>query len=408
MFPSKSTVLSRGGPWTRWCWLLVAFALVTACARADTVTLKDGTVLDGDITAEDDSSLSIYLEFAHGTITEMRHLAKTDIATIVRLTAVQRAARQAKLDYDKIEKYQLSPSASYQLDYYNHVVRDVFHKFLASHPDSAYTSNVTTRIAQWETERDLVAAGKMKFHGQWLPAAEGARLAEHERGQQLLQQSRWLISQGRLDSAIQELEKVLSLSTQPDLVSQAKTLLASAFQQTITSLERQKQQRESDVASAQQWVDRAQQVANTAEASASQAPSSAQSLGGPKPVGSSYHALGGDSQSFVQNRTAVNAARGNLAQAQSCLDQARSQLDDTVKKLAALQSQASTVEAKWGIVAVGRNVETIKAPTAAVPSTTNKPPDVFAGAGAWVKNNWVYMAMVLFVLLYALSRLVKS
>jgi hypothetical protein len=392
----------------RRCWLLLAFLLATVCARADTVTLKDGTVLEGNITAEDDSSLSIYLEFAHGTITETRHIAKTDIDTIVRLTPEQRAAWQAKLDYDKIEKYQLSPNVSYRLDYYDQVVRDVFHKFLTDHPDSAYTSNVTTRVAQWETERDLVAAGKMKFHGQWLPAAEGARLAEHERGQQLLQQSRSLISQGRLDTAIQQLEKVLCLSTQPDLVSQAKTLLVSAFQQAVTSLGRQKQQLESDVASAQQWVDRAQQAVNTAETSANQAPSNAPSLGRPAPVGSSYHALGGDSQSFVQNRTAVNTARSNLAQAQGCLNQTKSQLDDTVKKLAELQSRASTVEAKWGIAAGGGNADTAKAQPAVAPSTTNNGPDVFAGAGAWVKNNWVYMAVVLFVLLYVLSRLLKG
>ncbi|MGD0058121.1 MAG: hypothetical protein ABSD58_01755 [Verrucomicrobiia bacterium] len=412
MFPSKSTVLTRVGSWTHWCWLLAVFALATVCARADTVTLKDGTVLEGDIRTEDDATLSIYLEFAGGTITETRQINKTDIARVVRLTPEQRAAWQAKRDYEGIEKYQLNPSVSFPLNYYDRIVRDVFHTFLANHPDSAYTSNVTTRIAQWETERDLVAAGKMKFHGQWLPAAEGTRLAEHERGQQLLTQSRWLISQGRLESAIQQLQAVLSLSSQPDLVSQARTLLASAFQQTITSLDHQRQQLEGDVASARQWVDRAQQAVNTAEGSRKQPTSNVQSLGKAAPLTSLHQSLGsGDSQSFVQNQAAVNAARDNLAQAQSYLDQTRSQLDDVVQKLAALRSRASTVEAKWGIVAGGGNSDTTKAqPAGSSPSSsaTTNSPDVLVGTVAWLKNNWVFMAVGLVVLLFLLSRLIKG
>jgi hypothetical protein len=388
--------------------LLLAFALVAACARADTVTLKDGTVLDGDIRAEDDATLSIYLEFAHGTITETRQINKADIAKVVRLTPEQWAVWQVKHDYEGMDKYQLNPSVSYRLDDYDRIVRDVFHKFLATHPDSVYTSNVTARIAQWEAERNLVAAGKMKFHGQWLPAAEGARLAEHERGQQLLQQSRWLISQGRLDSAIQQLEKVLSLSTQPELVSQARTLLASAFQQTITSLDRQRQQLETDTASAQQRVDRAQQAVNAAEGSLKQPTSNVQSLGRSAPLSSSYQALGGNSPSFVQNQTAVNAARADFAQAQSDLNQTRSQLDDVVQKLTALRSRASTVEAKWGIVAGGDNSETAKAQPAASPSTVGNSPDVLVGTVAWVKNNWIFMAAGLFVLLFLLARVIKG
>lgn len=409
MFPSKSTGLTRIGAWAHRCWLLlVVFALVVVCARADTVTLKDGTVLEGDITAESDSSVSIYLEFAGGTITETRRINKSDIAKIVRLTPEQRAAWEAKRDYERIEKYRLSPSVSYPLDYYDRVVRDAFHKFLANHPNSAYTSNVTARIAQWEAERNLVAAGKMKFHGEWLPAAEGIRRAERERGLLLLQQGRLLISQSRPESAIQQLEKVLSLSAQPDLVSQAKPLLASALQQAITSLDRQRQQLETDVASAQQWVDRAQQSVNTAEASAKQPTSNVQSLGKAAPVGSSYRALGDDSQSFVQNQTAINAARGNLVQAQSYLNQARSQLNDVVQKLATLQSRASTVEARWGIAVGGGNADTTQTQPPAPPPTPAKSPDVLVGTADWVKNNWAFMAVGLLVLLFLLSRLIKG
>lgn len=407
MFPSKSIARSKVASWTRWCWLLVAFALATVCVHADTVTLKDGTVLEGEIRAEDDATLSIYIEFAGGTITETRQINKTDIANIVRLTPEQRVVWQAKRDYEGIQKYQLNPSFSYPLDYYDQVVRDVFRKFLTNHPDSAYTTNVTARIAQWETERDVVAAGKMKFHGKWLPAAEGARLAERERGQQLLQQSRLLVSQGRLESAIQQLEKVRSLSAQPDLVSQARTLLVSALQQTIASLDRQRQQLETDVASAQQWVNRAQQAVNTAEGAQAKTPSSGLTTRQPAPLSAPYQAMGGDSQFVVQNQTAVNNARGDLAQAQAYLNQTRSQMDDVTQKLGALRTRASTVEARWGITETG-NAETAKTQPAASPTSTVKSPDVLAGTTSWIRDNWTYMAVGLLVLLFLLSRLVKG
>ena len=46
--------------------MLMALVLGGFCAHADTVKLKDGTVLEGDITVEDDATLSIYLEFSGG------------------------------------------------------------------------------------------------------------------------------------------------------------------------------------------------------------------------------------------------------------------------------------------------------------------------------------------------------
>ena len=411
MFPSKSTVPIRVGLRAHRCWLVLVFALATVSARADTVTLKDGTVLDGDIRAEDDATLSIYLEFAGGTITETRQINKTDIAKVVRLTPDQRVAWQAKRDYEALEKYRLNPNSSYRLNDYDETIRNVFRKFLAQHPGSVYESNITERITEWVTERNLVAAGKMKFHGQWLPAAEGARLAERERGQQLLQQSRWLISQGRHETAIQQLQKVLSLSSQPDLVLQARTLLASAFQQAITSLDRQRQQLEADVSSAQRRVDRAQQAVNAAEASLRPAAGIGQSLGRPAPVGSPHQVLGANAQSFVQDEASVNNARNDLANEEGYLDQAKNQLDGVVQKLVAIQSQASTVETRWGIALGNANSGTANTrPIAASPTSPSaaNSPDVLVGLIAWVRNNWVFMVAGGLVLLFLLSRFVKG
>jgi hypothetical protein len=382
----------------------MVMALAAVPGRADTLTLKDGTVLDGDITAEDDSSVSIYLESAHGTITETRHINKGDIARIVRSTPEQRAAEHMKRDYEALERYRLDPNTSYQLDYYDAVIGNVFRKYLAQYPNSIYGSNVTDRIAHWVTERNLVAMGRMKFHGRWLPAAEGARLAQQERAQQLLRQSRRQISQGRFDPAIRQLQSVLSMSTQPELVSQARSLLVSAFQQETAVLDRQRNQLEADISSAQGRVDHAQQAVNAAEASLNQSVNSRQSFARPAPVGSLRQTLGGGAQSSVQNQNAVDAARTTLAIEQGNLDQARSQLNDVVQKLAALKSQASTIGARWGIDLGGARPVAASSP----PPTTSSSPDLLVGLANWVRNDWMYMAAGLLVLLFLLSRAIRG
>jgi hypothetical protein len=158
-------------------------------------------------------------------------------------------------------------------------------------------------------------------------------------------------------------------------------------------------------------VDQAQQAVNAAEASLRQAAGNGQSLGRSAPLGSSYQALGANAQSFVQGQTSVNNARNNLADEQGSLDQAKSQLNDVVQKFTALQSQASTVEARWG-TAPGNADSGIanNRPAAAAPATPApaKTPDVLVGLVTWVQNNWIFMAAGGLVLLFLLSRFVKG
>ena len=358
--------------------MLMALAFGGLCARADTVKLKDGTVLEGDITAEDDATLSIYLEFSHGTITQTRQINKADIASLGRSTPEQKAERQATRDYEKLQKYELNPKDSYATGYYDQIIKDVFRTFLTEHPNSPHASNVTARIVEWTAERDLVVAGNVKFHGRWSPAEEAAPLIERERGQQLLQQARSLIAQRRFESAIQPLQTVVRMGRQPDLVALAKPLLASTYQPAVSSLEQQRQQLGRDVSSAQHRADLDRQAVSVAEAMLKQAMSSS------------------DSQSTVQAQLAVNRARNELNAAQNYLEYVKGQLDTVSLKLTSLNSQASWVETP---------TTTPQAPQVQPPPpTTAASPDVLVGLVAWVKNNWVAMAVIGAVILFLISR----
>lgn len=358
--------------------MLMALAFGGFCVRADTVKLKDGTVLEGDITAEDDATLSIYLEYSRGTITQTRQINRADIVSIVRWTPEQLVERQATRDYEKLRKYELSPRDSYAPGYYDQIIKDVFRTFLTEHPNSPHASNVTARIVEWAAERDLVAAGNVKFHGRWSPAAEVAPLIERERGLQLLEQARALIAQHRFEPAIQPLQTVVRMEKQPDLVALAKPLLASAYQPALNTLEQQRRQLERDVSSAQHRVDLDRQGVNVAEATLTQVTSSS------------------DPQSTVQAQIAVNRARNELNAAQNYREHVKNQLDSVSQKLTTLKSQASRVETP--------TTTPPAPPPQPPPSTPVAPPEVLVGLTAWVKNNWLAMAIIGAVIVFLISR----
>jgi tetratricopeptide (TPR) repeat protein len=345
--------------------------------RADTVKLKDGTVLEGNITAEDDATLSIYLEFARGTIIETRRIHKADIAEVIRWTPEQWAEWQMKHEYEKLQKYQLNPHANYMVEYYDQVINNVFREYLKQRPNSPYASNVTANIVAWRAERDLVVAGNVKLHGRWSPAAEAARTIGRQRAERLLQQARVLISQGRFESAVQQLQLVVHMDEQPELVSQAKPLFDSACQQAASLLNQQRQKLEGDVLSLRQRVERARRALSQAEA-----------LQPP--------ATNGNPPSIAQ--AAVESARTELDSAQNHLAQVASQLDDVVLRLITLKSQASAP----------MTVQTRKSELASPPT---RPADTFetlAVLVAWLKKNWLGIALLGVALLFLLSRSLKD
>ena len=151
---------------------------VMSAAWADQVKLKDGTVLDGTILAEDDKQITIEVAFGSGTITRQELVDKSNVVEIVRLTPEQKAEQQMTRDYEKAKKNQLDPATNYPLAAYDPVINDVFRKYLAQYTNSPYQQEITGWIAQWEAERDMVASGQRKYRGQWMSLDEAGKLAE--------------------------------------------------------------------------------------------------------------------------------------------------------------------------------------------------------------------------------------
>ena len=377
---------------THRCLLMILFLATGWSLRADTLKLKDGTVLEGEITSEDKSSVSIYLEFSRGTITQTRRINKADIVEIVRWTPEQRESWRMQRDYERLQTYRLNPKESYLIGYYDQVIDGVFQRFLNDHPSSPYTSNVTARITEWKSERTLVSAGNIKFRGRWSPTAEVGPLIATERGKKFLEQARWLISQQRFESAIPGLQVVVHMKGHPELVSQAKPLLASAYQQAQASLEHDSQQLSNDVAAAAVRVAEAHRAVNDAEFSLTQEMNSRQSSNASRTTSN-------NSQAVSQAQLVVNDVRGELNAAQNHFDQLQNEWADVVERLASLKLQARDMTTGSTVVQAP--------PTTPSPSSPDSP-EVLVTIVAWVKKNWPAMLIVLLALLFLMSRLAKD
>jgi hypothetical protein len=417
MFPSRCAALGESAMRTRRCILLLVFLLAGGFVQADIVKLKDGTELEGDITSEDDATVSIYLEFSGGTITQTRQINKADITEITRWTPEQKAAWQAKRDYENLQKYQLDPNVSYKTGYYDQIINDIFRKYLAQYPSSLYASNVTERITEWQAERAQVAAGKVQYHGQWLPAAEATRLAERDQASQSLLESRSLLSSRKDgEGAVRRLEPIMSMTNEPDLIAEARPLLASAYQLAVETLDQQRHQLEAELSSTQQRVDHASQTLAQKIASLNDARKREQALNtsdGSAQGDGSAQAMDGGAQSFVQAQTAVSSNRSELSSAKDRQTQLHDQLTLVTRKLTLLQSQATAMGIQLqtstgsSTASPGKAQGQTAVPSPATPTNANSP-DVLVSILTWTKNYWMVLPLVVIVAIFLLSRLTKG
>jgi len=205
-----------------------------------------------------------------------------------------------------------------------------------------------------------------------------------------LEQGRWLVSQRRFESAIQQLQVVVYMKDQPELVSQAKSLLAVAYPQAMALLEHEHQQLTNSIAIAEHQVVQARQTMSDAESLLAQISSQPSTSVTPD-----------DSPPVLEARVAVTKAHNDLSSAQDHLEQFRDQSTVMLQKLAALKSQARNVA---GITGAPQEVQ--KQSASSPPSADS--PEVLTSIAAWVKKNWPAMLIALLAMLFLISRFAKD
>jgi hypothetical protein len=143
--------------------LLAAAAALAAGASADTILLKDGTTLQGRVVREEGDNYVLEVQVTK-SIRDERKVPKTSIAKITSETNDEKP-------YQELVKLFPVPELATVEDYDN-LLRNHFDPFLKAHGTSKHYREVRDIRAKIAAEREVVAAGGIKFGGRLINAAD--------------------------------------------------------------------------------------------------------------------------------------------------------------------------------------------------------------------------------------------
>jgi hypothetical protein len=144
---------------------LALYACLMTCAfhaNADTLTLKDGSTLEGTILREDDVSYVLEVRISK-SIKDERSVAKADVAKIQRVLPDQTA-------FEPISKLIPVPDALTAEAYARRI--QAVEKFLKEHRGSSKSKEARAILAALKAEANEILAGGIKLNGKILPPAE--------------------------------------------------------------------------------------------------------------------------------------------------------------------------------------------------------------------------------------------
>jgi hypothetical protein len=140
---------------------LAALLLPLLSGYGDTVTLKDGSKLEGKITLEADDFIQIELSRS-GSIKETKLLKRSDIQTIAK-------TQPDVQDLEKIKENLPTRSLMTSSDYQN-LITSGPEAFLKAHPDSLLTGEVKKILEELTAEKAKVDRGAIKLEDEWISA----------------------------------------------------------------------------------------------------------------------------------------------------------------------------------------------------------------------------------------------
>lgn len=197
-------------------------ALLAAAAHADVITLKSGEKIQGTITNEDSTSVTIRTQISESIkILDNKRIPRTDIAKVEKQTPedVEAAEVKAMIPADDF----LLPSA------YTQLIERGPDKFLAKYPNSRHKADILKVKEELQKERNMAQRGMRKVAGQWLSPLELQANEYNIRAMRRLSQMKKMLGQNRYREALiafRELEQEGKLSVHyPEALALAREAL---------------------------------------------------------------------------------------------------------------------------------------------------------------------------------------
>lgn len=199
--------------------LAVLFLVGLPLGRADSITLQDGTVLEGKILQVNDKEVIIETRFSE-TISEAQRYSRSEVRQIQKQSDDQ-------LPFDKLAAVPLPESALVPGDYDEYLQKR--QQFLTDYAYSPKVSEVRAQMRAAQKEQERVAGGAVKLEGRWLSEEEMEKAGFEIGARKLLAEISQLERRGELVRALNQfalLEKQYGGSAiYPQAVETAKSLM---------------------------------------------------------------------------------------------------------------------------------------------------------------------------------------
>lgn len=364
--------------------LTVLALLICLPAMADMVRLKNGVRLDGTILSETISNLTMEIEMANGTITKTQTIDRDQIESFSRLSPAERLERERQHAYDVASRYRLDPMQSFEAGYYDKIIDGVFRKFLADYPGSPFEAEIITKIEEWQTEQEKVAAGEAKVLGTWMPAEKAAEMRIKVAARDGLVKAQDLARREKYEEAIAAANRVDS-GTGWLVLTDIYLKWEKSLEDQLAGLNREIQISEQRIVRAQQSRDAAQKNLDTYRHTHTRG-----QLG--------YDGL------LAQQESAVQRAEQELKQSEGRLGEIRERQSVIARKITEVRVRHAAV----GNVADRQPINPLttaqperEADEVAKPTVKQ---DLLAQIGAWLGQYWYYLAGGAVIGLLLLSR----
>jgi hypothetical protein len=396
--------------------LVVILALLAGGgALADTIKLKDGTVLEGTVVSQDEQTVHLRIDVSGGTIFQTRQIPVADIAEIRILTEEERAQQAMEQEFAALQKLKVHPQQSYRLEDYDRVLQR-FQAFQSQYTNSPHLAEISALIAPWQAERDQVAAGMVKYNGEWVSRAELSQQAASIQARQLIEQARAQFVSGQYLPALQLLNKASGLSVDPDIKGEVQSLISQVYSTWFPYLDNRSTQLQGELQKARADLKAAENELKQAQTAVKILPGFNQSDG-------SSGGLSGGTQQMGQGAERAQAA-ARIAKANEKLAKAKHQvtrLEQEETFVTTYLGFARQNAQKLGISDTVASVEQAKNPGQTAQSKshedeilersrrrlapeTGDTPGVLIDLWRWIQNNWPLAIGLLALLLWLLYK----
>lgn len=312
---------------------LMAWLGLSGSAPADTLDLKNGTQVEGDILSENEQAILIEVQFDNATITSRRTYMKSDVAQIVRTPPETRKKEKMEMWYQRVMQYQLNPKTSYQTDYYDRVLKEVFQRYQEVFPESPHKKQIKELEAQWMAEREQVAAGKVKRDNQWMSEAEAEKQTENQKVLAILDTARSLVKSKEYRMAWLQLARALRKTHDPDIITQMREIGQDAYFKYVESLALKENWLKTQIDYQERRDARTNVAAANLEQQAAFAP------------GSKISVSGDDERVLRSAEVQGDAVRANAARSDQVLAEFRNKLAQVQQEIAELKQKKADWDA---------------------------------------------------------------